>query len=73
MSQRREHYEELILVYKCEACGSTTHYGFMTRHDETITREEELIKVLESTVCRGCRQETLKFVERRLVFRVRDA
>lgn len=73
MSQRRVHYEELILIYRCEFCGQTTLYGFMTKPDETISREEDLIQILESTVCRGCRREMLKYYEKRLVFRVKDA
>lgn len=72
MSQRKVYYEELVLIYKCEACKATNTFGFMTKPDETVSREAELIDILESTVCRFCRQETLKFWEKRLVFRVRD-
>ena len=72
MSQFRETYEELRLYYQCQMCDYVQQYAFITKHDETITKEEALKTVLESMPCRWCREEKLKFREKRLVYRIRD-
>ena len=71
MSQFEEVVEELRVIYACQNCGNIQQYAFVTKHDETITRQEELESVLESLPCRFCRFEKLKFREKRLVIRRR--
>lgn len=72
MRPNKEFYEALILMYECQSCHMMSSFSFVTTHQETITKEQALIDVLESTPCRHCRFEKLKYREKRLVHRARE-